>query len=133
MNTVFRCAINLEPAGKGRPRMGKSGAYTPEATREWTKSAVAILSSARAVQGLPCIIVPTAVRLRLYFKQPASAKGKLASLPCTKKPDGDNVEKMALDCLVKAGIIGDDSSVASCSWEKIWSTGSGWVDVEVLA
>jgi Holliday junction resolvase RusA-like endonuclease len=46
--------------------------------------------------------------------------------PHTFKPDGDNLEKMMLDCMQSAGLIGNDSSFAGGSgpW-KLWGPTAG--------
>lgn len=36
----------------------------------------------------------------------------------TSRPDGDNMEKLVLDCLVRAGVLSDDSIVVACAWSK---------------
>lgn len=49
-------------------------------------------------------------------------KAELWGEPYTLTPDKDNIEKMALDCLVKAGALGnDDSFAATGNTTKIWA------------
>jgi Holliday junction resolvase RusA-like endonuclease len=45
--------------------------------------------------------------------------------PHTVRPDKDNLEKAVLDCLVKAGILADDSLVYDGSFQKVWAERGG--------
>lgn len=51
--------------------------------------------------------------------------------PHSVRPDKDNVEKAVLDCLVRAGVLKDDSLVCGGSVRKIWAQRGG-LDVQVL-
>lgn len=64
------------------------------------------------------ITTPVKIELRIEFNAPKSRaslykKDPNATLPMTVKPDWDNLAKIPFDCLVKAGIISDDSIVFS--------------------
>lgn len=61
-----------------------------------------------------------AVRVDLMFLMPtkdASRHGK----PHTFVPDADNLAKLALDSIMRAGLIGDDSAVSSLNVSKTWA------------
>ena len=51
--------------------------------------------------------------------------------PHTFRPDVDNLAKLILDCLMRAGLIGDDSIVSSLAVQKTWDeTGRAVVWIE---
>ena len=111
-------SIPLEPMGKGRPRVSKGRAYTPKRTSDWASAAITFIKSQAGRNGFEDSIKgPAEVNMTFLFRRPKSRR----SPEPTKKPDGDNVEKMVLDCMVKAGVIEDDSSVVKCSWQKVWA------------
>jgi Holliday junction resolvase RusA-like endonuclease len=45
--------------------------------------------------------------------------------PHTHVPDADNLAKLALDAMVRVGLIKDDSMVSSLSVQKVWSKDPG--------
>jgi Holliday junction resolvase RusA-like endonuclease len=45
--------------------------------------------------------------------------------PHTSVPDTDNLAKLALDAMVRVGLISDDSKVSSLSVQKIWAREPG--------
>ena len=64
------------------------------------------------------ITTPVKIELTIEFNAPKSRaslykKDPKARFPMTVKPDWDNLAKIPFDCLVKAGIISDDSIVFS--------------------
>ena len=40
--------------------------------------------------------------------------------PHTSRPDADNLAKLVLDCIMRAGLIGDDAAVSSLTVRKTW-------------
>lgn len=51
--------------------------------------------------------------------------------PHTFRPDVDNLAKLILDCIMRAGLIGDDSIVSTLSVQKTWDeTGRAVVWIE---
>lgn len=115
-----------EPRGKGRPRFTRDGhPYTDSETRAYEKKIVAYYR-----QKLGGFRWPDAelisVSVVAYYKIPKSATKAVAAsmregelLP-SKKPDIDNVLKIALDAL-NGVAYKDDSKVVSVSGKKIYS------------
>lgn len=48
---------------------------------------------------------------------------KRHGLPHTHVPDADNLAKLALDALQRAGTLANDSAVSSLSVRKVWASG----------
>lgn len=123
----------MAPTGKGRPRFsakeGKVRAYTPKATKLWSTEAHWLLKAHRP--GKP-FSGPVTVALHFAFERPKNhftkgAGGLVGPVYHTQKPDLDNLEKMMLDCLVKAGIMADDTQVVEMYSKKTWLVGSEFV------
>jgi Holliday junction resolvase RusA-like endonuclease len=111
-----------EPVAKGRPRYTKSGhCYTPAKTAKWEANVACL---ARRAKGSQFFDGPVNMRLSFIFGMPKNwPKGKRElweGLPCTKKPDLDNVVKLVLDALNNAGVWADDSYVTDLSTRKVW-------------
>jgi Holliday junction resolvase RusA-like endonuclease len=60
----------------------------------------------------------------------ACKNAKKWGTPHVVRPDKDNLEKAVLDCLVKAGVLKDDSLVCDGSFRKIWAE-RGALDVSI--
>jgi len=56
----------------------------------------------------------------MMFYFPTSKKERPTSKWHTQRPDTDNLAKLVMDCLQQAGIMKDDSCVASLVVEKVW-------------
>ena len=112
--------IPMRAIGKARPRLGRNGTYTPEATKaaqnqigwEW----------AAAFSGPP-LVGPIRLTIRAEYTPPASwsAKKRQAAMGTwkTTKPDFDNVAKLVGDALNNVA-FGDDAQVADASIEKVF-------------
>lgn len=97
---------------KGRPRLGKNGVYTPEATRNWEE-----LVGWEFVQrnGKPKLTGP--IRVEVFFHQ--------------KQADIDNLVKAILDALNQIAYE-DDSQVVELHARKDWTAkGAHWTDITV--
>lgn len=53
------------------------------------------------------------------FRFPTKDKARHGK-PHTFRPDVDNLAKLILDCLMRAGLIGDDATVSSLAVQKTW-------------
>ena len=63
----------------------------------------------------------TAVSIDFSFPtKDTSRHGK----PHTSRPDADNLAKLILDSLMRAGLIGDDAAVSSLTVRKTWGSAS---------
>ena len=109
------------PVPKGRPRVavraGHAHAYTPERTARWEDAAAWAMR--QAWTGAP-LDVPVEVDVTAVFARPLSLvprprqrnpppAGRLWS--SKRRSDADNVAKIAMDSLVKAGVLRDDCLV----------------------
>lgn len=67
------------------------------------------------------------VRVRCSFYMP-TGKAERWGRPHTARPDADNLAKMALDCLERAGALPKgDARVSSLEAEKLWARAGGAV------
>ena len=113
-----------EPVAKGRARSTTKGHhYTPEKTR--TKEGIIAALSFQAMAGLPPLAGPIKITFQAIMSIPQSwsAKKREAAisglLPPTKRPDLDNLVKLATDGM--NGIVwGDDSQITKMVAEKVY-------------
>lgn len=111
----YRVVVPSKPVPKGRPRFsmagGKPRAFTPQATvtaESWVR-----LCCTQQV-GTPCLRGPLRVWVEAVMPIPASmrradrAAALAGTLMHTKKPDADNLAKLALDALI--GIAWSDDT-----------------------
>jgi len=120
-----------DPKGQPRPRaftrkMGArfvAGVYDSDVADEWKAAVDAAID---AKKWLPQIGAATAT-LHFWFKRPKShfnSKGILrqsAPVLHIQKPDADNLAKLVLDRLTKAGVWSDDSVVIMLTVTKGWA------------
>ena len=109
-----------EVQGKGRPRLTRGGrAYTPKKTREWQERAVRALKTQWAGDAWEGPLRVDVLGIKTRPKRLHRRKDPAGLIWRTAKPDRDNVDKIALDSLVKAGIIKDDIYV-TCGQVTSW-------------
>ena len=65
------------------------------------------------------------VRWVYPYRKAEPKKNRNAPIPCTTKPDIDNLSKFLCDCLTRLGFWTDDSIVYSLTFEKYWSDDIG--------
>jgi Holliday junction resolvase RusA-like endonuclease len=121
--------VDLEPIGKGRPRAAARGGhavmYTPSRTAAWEDAAcVSIMRQAggkklRAPLAVAIVAVFPRTKAQLATDRHGNVKAGSDRLWHVKKPDADNVAKIVLDALVRAGVIEDDCSVVYQSTRKV--------------
>ena len=123
----FRIYIMGKPKGKGRPRFNtKTGhAYTPEATRKYEAEIKKAWEKKYPTQ-LP-MDCPLRVKVLAAFEPPDSMRKskrmELIGKPYPKKPDADNICKIALDA-INAVAWKDDNQVSELICKKIYDTKS---------
>lgn len=112
------------PIAKGRPRVGKFGAYTPKRTVEYEN--LVRMAYMQYAPDSPPIDGYIKAEIRLYFPIPKSASKKARAgmmagkIRPAKKPDCDNCIKSITDAL--NGIAyKDDSQIVAVSCEKYYS------------
>jgi Holliday junction resolvase RusA-like endonuclease len=73
---------------------------------------------------------PVRIELVLNFSTKLQARW---GAPHTIRPDGDNLAKLVLDAVVRAGLLADDGLVASLTVSKLWvEPGSEGVRIVVV-
>ena len=112
------------PIAKGRPRVGKFGAYTPKKTVEYEN--LVRMAYVQYASDAPPIDGYIRAEIMLYFPIPKSASKKAragmeaGAIRPAKKPDCDNCIKSITDAL--NGIAyKDDSQIVAVSCEKYYS------------
>jgi Holliday junction resolvase RusA-like endonuclease len=130
----MRFTVPGPPHGKGRPRFvargGRVRTYTDEATAAY-EDRVAL--HARTAMGLARPLEgPVRVEIVAYRARPkapgpshecrAGVVGERLArrVPCTAKPDADNVAKSVLDGCSLAGLWRDDCQVADLRVLTVW-------------
>lgn len=113
--------VDMMPAGKARPRMGKFGMYTPKKTQD-AERMIAVIAKA-AMRGRPPTTHPVTMMVSVTFPIPVSYRGAKRSgaesgqlLPA-KKIDIDNSVKLVADAL-NAIVYIDDAQVCRLVAEK---------------
>lgn len=124
--------LPLTPMGKQRPRVARGRAYTPKKTEDWTIQASVCFRLAWG-NAQPYVKTPLRVEIDAYFPRPKSRPKYIPfdvwktgkSIPKVTTPDTDNIAKIVLDAMTKAGIFQDDALVVEqpttkrlCSTEK---------------
>lgn len=122
----MRIYLDGQPKPQPRPRLGNGRVVSiaRKATKTWKDRLVAEIVAAR--KEMSPITEPCGVRLTFFMQ---TKERKRWGLPHTFKPDKDNLEKLALDALVKAGALKDDSIVAEGVTRKLWAERGG---VEII-
>jgi len=135
MGWTFECIIPGPPVGKGRPRATLRGGhikmYSPKGSAEWERAAAMLARSCWKDAPLdePCSIDVVAVMHRP--KRLCRKRDSPLRLPCTSKPDLDNIVKSAMDALTMAGVLRDDSCVVRISASKFYSSMQEGPSVEI--
>ena len=124
--------VQGHPVGNPRVTPGRfrGQAFVPAAhpIHAWKK-----LIWATAVQNRPAAPFqgPVRVNLAFFFERPMGHFGRKKGVPYLKdsapswhivKPDRDNLDKVVLDCLTRAGFWGDDCQVCWGEIEKRYVT-----------
>ena len=118
--TIAQFWVPGEPVGQPRHRSTKTGRmYTPDPKRADGSRPVSAWRdtiTAFALPHKPELPLSGAVRVDLTFYMPRplylmKKSAPLDPIPHDKKPDKDNLEKLVLDVMTKAGWWGDDCQV----------------------
>jgi len=109
--------INGTPVGKKRPRVTRTGTYTPKQT-SLQETRVKLLAKEAGLTAPSR--GPVKVALSIVYKRPKRMPKDRSWPSC--RPDGDNVEKLILDSLNGIAYT-DDSQVTDCSWSRRYTVG----------
>ncbi len=131
----FECVIPGAPIGKGRPRATKMGnhvrLYTPKRTADWERSSALIMKNAWRSAPLDGVCRVDLVAVFPRPKRLMRKKDPEQRVWHSSKPDIDNVCKSALDSMVMAGIIRDDTQVVLLSAQSVYAAKDEGPCVEV--
>lgn len=115
----YKFTVPGEPTGKGRPRITKWGAHTPEKTVLY-ENLVKTAYNGGMMDGA------LFMDIKAYYQIPVSASKKKQEMMRrmeiypTKKPDCDNVIKIIADALNKIA-YNDDSQIVIAKIEKLYA------------
>jgi len=121
--------IEIEPIGKGRPRLGRGGARTPEKTRVWC---AAFAMMARQYRPAEVLRGPLRVDIDAVFTRPSRLHRKAdpdGLIWKDTRPDKDNVEKAVLDALSEFWV--DDAQAVCGETRKFYAERDGVPRVSV--
>lgn len=121
--------VDGAPKAQPRPRAFRRGdraaVFDPGTAEQW-KGLVALAS--REFRPDAPVEGPVAVELRFFLPRPKArsrAKDPHGEMPCTSKPDADNLAKAVLDALTQEGWWRDDAQVVRLAVEKWWHAKGG--------
>lgn len=125
---VFTVHGTPRPKARGRIIRGRVVTTTQKTEKLWRLAVLRAVKEALALRGDPVPIFRSAVRVSMVFTfEPSGSRRDLIGTPHTHKPDKDNLEKLVLDAMEKAGVFRNDSQVAMGPTEKWWGERAGVV------
>ena len=133
---AFRFIVDIPPTGKARPRMTRSGhVYTPKETVEAERK----IAEAFLAAGGKCIPKGCEVGMEVtaYFPIPRSFSQRKREAVAyreifpTKKPDADNILKLAADAL-NGVAYADDAQIVRMEISKEYSDDAeGYMEITI--
>jgi Holliday junction resolvase RusA-like endonuclease len=125
--TTLHFHVAGTPRPQSRPRFvhGRVVSSPSRLLKLWRTLMLAAFVNGRPVNGP--IREPVTVDCVAMF---ACKDAKKWGTPHSVRPDKDNLEKAVLDCLVRAGVLKDDSLVYGGDFRKVWAE-RGALDVVV--
>ena len=128
VSTAIAFSVEGIPRPQPRPRFvkGRVIACADANAKRWIASVEEVARQAQPFSGE----LGSALSVILVFRFPTKDKTRHGK-PHTFRPDADNMAKLILDCMMRAGLTGDDSTVSSLCIRKTWAIDAG-VDVLVL-
>ena len=132
----FECVIPGAPIGKGRPRATTMGShvrlYTPKRTADWERSSALIMKNEWRSAPLDGVCRVDVVAVFPRPKRLMRKKDPQHRVWHSSKPDIDNVCKSALDSMVMAGIIRDDTQVVILTAKSVYAAKDEGPCVELM-
>jgi Holliday junction resolvase RusA-like endonuclease len=123
-NTIIMLNVEGTPRPQPRPRLcrGRVVSTADANARRWQGQVAGAAKVAFEAHG--AMEGPLEVCFSFQFATPkADRHGK----PHTFRPDADNLAKLALDAVMKAGLFKDDSQVSMMVVRKTWAKDGGMV------
>ena len=121
--------VHAEPKAQPRPRAfsrgGHARVYNPDTADGWKAAVTSAGASKRPEHPYDGAM---SVRLIFYMPRPQRLSRKCdpnGALPCTAKPDVDNLAKSTLDAMTEAGWWADDALVAELHVVKLYAAKEG--------
>ena len=114
-----------EPVGKGRPRVTRRGAYTPDRTRNYERLIRDIYTKKYGGFSFPAgdplvLVVNAFLAIPKSVSKKTHAQMVSGTLRPTKRPDFDNIGKIVADALQKLAYP-DDSQIVTGVVHKFYS------------
>ena len=123
---IMRFRLDVEPVGKGRPRLGKKHVYTPSKTKVFEEAVKALTSHLTPLEG--CL----KVEFIFVFKRPKSmSKRDAGRQPKMTRPDTDNLIKSTCDAL-NGQLYNDDAQVVDVRGQKFYAAIGEEPHIEVI-
>ena len=120
--TPITFSANGTPRPQPRPRLAR-GRVVSVADANAKRWIATVESSARlALAGTAKATGP--LRVDMLFRMPTKEKPRHGK-PHTFRPDSDNLAKLALDAMMRAGLIADDATVSHLEIRKVWCADAG--------
>lgn len=130
---TFTSTCLTPPKGAARPRFARAGAHV----RTYKADAHALAESRLVLQFRtdwagrePPLEGPSSVTISAVLPRPKRLKCETRE-PAPVKPDVDNVAKLVLDALVKAGVLADDRHVVDLYVSKVYAAPGEQAHVQV--
>jgi Holliday junction resolvase RusA-like endonuclease len=128
LTTPLTFSARGTPRPKSRPRLVRGRWVSTANPHEklWKKAVERAAFAAVIYRGdpVPLFTGPVRVSMVFTFEPPASDRGRIGQ-PHDQKPDKDNLEKLVLDAMERAGVFRNDSQVAQGPVEKWWGERAG--------
>ena len=113
---MHEITLMITPVPKGRPRARRNGImYTPKKTADWERSCAFVVRSQWNGAPLDGAVESEFVAVFPRPKRLLRKKDTDGLIWKRSKPDADNICKCALDALVMAGVLRDDSLAVKVS------------------
>ena len=126
MSNTLRLVVYGPPVGAARPRVmrlpsGASHTFMPDKSVRWEEQARQ--AAVQALGGRPPLEGPVLVVVKAHHSRPGRLrrrKDPRGAFHAARKPDVDNVAKLALDALVKAQVMRDDTQAVVLVASRWW-------------
>lgn len=122
---VYEFIFNVEPVAKGRPRMGKWGAFTPAKTRKAENELKRLGRHLMNANGLSVLDCPLTVEMAFIVPKP-----KKPSKEYPSRADIDNYAKLVCDALNEI-VWEDDAQIIDLFLSKRYGS-KGQIIVKVI-